>query len=99
MDKIDAVLSRFPQYAYDPNNKSSALYKLINTIVEELNITMSNIGRIDGMLDINKTLPDDLYNRWGALLNIERNNNETDEQYRNRYNVNKLPDEEFYYQK
>ena len=87
MDKIDAVLKRFPQNAYDPEDKSSALYKLMKSIVDEFNITMSNIDRIEKMLGINTVLPDDIYNRFGALLNIKRNKNETDEQYRNRIKI------------
>ena len=87
MDKIDAILSRFPQYTYDPDNKSSALYKLIKSIVDEFNITMGNIDRIDKMINIDTTLPDDIYNRFGALLNIKQNKDETDEQYRNRLKV------------
>lgn len=84
MDKLETVLRRFPQYAYDINNKSSSLYKLIKAIVDEFNITMSNIDRVDKMLGIDGVLPDDIYNRFGALLNIKRYQNETDEQYRNR---------------
>lgn len=87
MDKIDAVLNRFPQHTYDPDNKSSALYKLMQSIVSELNITMDNIDRIDKMTGIDTILPDDIYSRFGALLNIKQNKNETNEQYRNRLKV------------
>ena len=84
MDKISAVLSRFPQYAYNPDDKSSSLYKLIKSIVDEFNITMSNIDKIDKMLSIDTVLPEDIYNRFGALLDIKQNPNETNEQYRSR---------------
>lgn len=84
MDKIDLVMQRFHRHTYDPDDKSSSLYKLIKSIVDEFNITMSNIDRIDKMIGINSTLPDDLYNRFGALLNIRQNKNESDEQYRSR---------------
>lgn len=87
MDKISAVLSRFPQYAYDPDNKSSSLYKLIKSIVDELSITMNNIDKVDKMLGIDTILPEDAYSRFGALLNIEKNENETDEQYKDRLKV------------
>ena len=87
MNKIDAVFSRFPQYAYDNNNTDSALYKLISAIVDEFNITMENIDRINRMIGIDTVLPDDIYNRFGALLNIKQNTNETDEQYRSRLKV------------
>lgn len=87
MDKLESVLRRFPQYAYDTDNKSSALYKLIKSIIDEFNITMSSIDRIDKMLGIDEVLPDDIYNRFGSLLNIKQYPNETDEQYRNRLKV------------
>lgn len=86
MDKLDIVLNRFPQYAYS-DDKRSALHKLIKSIIDEFNITMSNIDRIDKMIGIDTVLPDDIYNRFGALLNIPQNNNETDEQYRDRLKV------------
>ena len=87
MDKIDAVIKRLPQYAYDPENKESILYKLIKSIVDEFNITMGNIDRINKMIGIDSISPDDVYNRFGALLNIKQNKNETDEQYRDRLKV------------
>lgn len=87
MDKVTAIMRRFPQYAYSETNPDSSLYKLIQSIVDEFNITMSNIDKIDGMIGIDNTLPEDLYSRWGALLNIKRNPGEADEQYRNRLKV------------
>lgn len=87
MDKIDAVMNRFPQYSYDPENRESILYKLIKSIIDEFNITMGNIDRINKMIGIDSILPDDIYNRFGALLNIKQNKNETDEQYRDRLKV------------
>lgn len=84
MNATEAVLKRFPQYVYDPDNKSSALYKLIKSIVDEFSITMSNIDRVDKMLGIDTILPDDIYNRFGAIFGITQNKGETDEQYRTR---------------
>jgi hypothetical protein len=84
MNKIDAVLNRFPQYVYDIDNKSTSLYKLVRSIIDELNITMENIDRINKMIGIDTILPDDIYNRFGALLNIKQNIDESDEQYRSR---------------
>lgn len=84
MDKIQAVMNRFPQNAYDPDNQKSVLYAIIKAIIDEFNITMGNIDRINKMLDINNIEPEDMYNRFGALLNISRNPKETDEQYRSR---------------
>lgn len=87
MDKIDAVLGRFPNYAYNPEDKQSALYKLIKAIVDEFNITMDNINRVNSAIGIDTILPDDIYNRFGSLLGITRHPNETDEQYRSRLKV------------
>lgn len=87
MDKIESILNRFPQYVYDRDNTNSALYKLIKSIVDEFDITVGNINRVNDLLDIDATSPEDLYNRWGALLNIKQNRNETNEQYRDRLKV------------
>lgn len=84
MDKLEAILKRFPQNTYDANNSTLALYKLIKAIVDEFIITEDNIDRVDKMIGINTALPDDIYNRFGALLNIKQNPGETDEQYKNR---------------
>lgn len=84
MDKSDIIYNRFPQNAYNPDNKQSSLYKLIRAIASELNATFADVDRINNMISVDTTLPDDLYNRWGALLGIKRNENEADEQYRNR---------------
>lgn len=84
MDKLEAVLRRFPQNTYNTSDQSSALYKLIKAIIDEFNIVMSNIDRVDKMIGIDEVLPDDIYNRFGALLNIKQYPNETDEQYRSR---------------
>lgn len=84
MDKIQAVMNRFPQNAYDPDNQKSVLYAVIKAIIDEFNITMDNIDRINKMLSIDSILPDDIYDRFGILLNINRNLEETDEQYRSR---------------
>lgn len=87
MDKLEAVMRRFPNYAYNPEDNNTNLYKLISSIVNEFNITMANIDRIDKALNIDTVFPDDIYNRFGSLLNIKQNPGETDEQYRNRLKV------------
>lgn len=87
MDKIDAVMRRFPKYAYNPEDTNSALYKLIDAIVRELNIVASNINRLNNNISIDTVSPDDLYSRFGSLLNIPKNDGETDEQYRHRLKV------------
>lgn len=87
MDKIEAVMRRFPQNAYDPEDTKSVLYKFIKAIVDEFNITMNNITKVNNMLGIGTVSSDDLYNRFGVLLNISKNKGETDEQYRNRLKV------------
>ena len=104
MDKIDAVLRRFPQHVYNLDNPGgelsvlgtgklglmklgygeTALSKLLKSIVDEFNIASSNIDRVDRMLGIDTILPDDVYNRFGAIFGITQNKGETDEQYRTR---------------
>lgn len=84
MDKIDAVMGRFPQHVYNPEDKNSSLYKLIKAIVDEFNITMSNIDRVDKMLGVGTVLPEDIYERFGVLLGIKKHKSETAEQYRTR---------------
>lgn len=85
MDKIDAVIRRFPRYAYtQQDNSDTKLYKLIQAIIDEFNIAVNNIDRIHNMLGIDTISSDDIYVRFGALLGIKQNSNETDEQYRSR---------------
>jgi hypothetical protein len=80
-------MRRFPQHAYNPEDPLSSLRKLIESILVELNISTSNIDRIYDGVGINTAQPDDIYSRFGALLNITKNNGETDEQYRERLKV------------
>lgn len=84
MNKIEAIMRRFPRHAYDPDNVDNKLYRLIKAIADELEIVTSNIDRVQNMLSIDTISPDDIYNRFGALLNIPRNYSETDDQYRSR---------------
>jgi hypothetical protein len=63
------------------------LHKLIKSIVDEFNFTMDNIYKIDKAIGIDTVLPDDIYNRFGALINIKQNAGESDEQYRSRLKV------------
>lgn len=85
MDKIEAVIQRFPRNAYvQQDDSNTKLYKLVRAIIDEFNITMENIDRTRSMLGIDDILPDDIYARFGVLLNIRQNQNETDEQYRSR---------------
>lgn len=83
VNKIDAVMRRFPDHAYN-SEKSPVLYKVIESILHEFNIVVDSIDRLYNALDINTVSPDDIHNRFGALLNINKNQHETDEQYRDR---------------
>ena len=87
MNKLDTILKRFPQHTYNKDDINSALGKLVSAFAEEFNITMSNIDRVDKMLGIDTVLPEDIYDRFGVLLNISKSPAETGEQYRNRLKV------------
>ena len=83
MNKTQSILSRFPQFYQTENNKS-AIYNIIDSIAQELELVVGHIERSDNMLGIDTTHGEDLWTRWGSLLNIPRLNNELDESYRNR---------------
>lgn len=77
-------MQRFPRHAYNAESVDTKLYGLIKAIADEFEIVTSNIDRVQDMLSIDTISPDDIHGRFGALLNITRNQGETDDQYRNR---------------
>lgn len=79
---VDRILDRLPSY-YNKESKSG-IRTIIESVVPELVRIYSNIDTNKALLGINTTKGDDLYNRWGSLLHLERNIGESDESYRAR---------------
>lgn len=68
-------------------DKGSVLGTLIESVGHEISVTDGNIDVIDNMLGLSTTNGDDLDIRWGAMLNMPRRKNESDEIYRNRLKI------------
>lgn len=83
MNKLEAILDRLPGY-YNKHEQSQ-VYNLLKAFSDEYEIAYSNfISRADNAIGIETTNGDDLDWRWGALLNVIRQNNESDDTYRGR---------------
>lgn len=67
-----------------PEFYGDTVVKIVTAISNELNIINTNVIRINNMDNIDTTEGRDLYARWGALLNIPRAVNESDDSYRSR---------------
>lgn len=73
----------FP-YIYDVYNEKSILYALLSVYADRCGRRNQILTRLYGMIGIDTTYDEDLERRWGSLLGISRNNNESIEDYRTR---------------
>lgn len=83
MDKIEAILNRLPGY-YDKST-ASQVYNILKAFADEFDIAyVDYIKRADDDIGVENTVGDDLDWRWGKLINIKRQFNESDSTYRKR---------------
>lgn len=73
----------FP-HIYDVYNEKSILYALLSVYADRCGHRNQILTRLYGMIGIDTTYDEDLERRWGSLLGISRNNNESIEDYRTR---------------
>ena len=73
----------FP-HIYDVYNEKSILYALLSVYADRCGRRNQILTRLYGMIGIDTTYDEDLERRWGSLLGISRNNNESIEDYRTR---------------
>ena len=72
----------------DINDPRNHLYMQYCRVVEKVRPKFFVLENVKGLTTLmNGMFRDDIYNRFGALLNIKQNTNETDEQYRSRLKV------------
>ena len=80
---IERMQSSFP-HTYNIYDKSTILYALISSFGERFGSSTSIIDRLYAMIGIDSTYDEDLEHRWGSLLGIYRQNNESYNDYRSR---------------
>ena len=80
---IDRMQASFP-HRYDVYNKNTILYTLLSVFGERHGVRTDIIDRLYAMIGIDSTYDEDLEHRWGSLLGIYRQNNESFNDYRNR---------------
>lgn len=73
----------FP-HIYNVYNEKSILYALLSVYADRYGRRNQILTRLYGMIGIDTTYDEDLERRWGSLLGISRNNNESIEDYRTR---------------
>ena len=83
MDRLSNILSAIPEF-YDYENNKSIIYNIIKSLSDQLDELQLSITQINNLIGINNTNGADLQDRWGNLLNIDREYGESDEVYRNR---------------
>lgn len=76
------IINRIPNF-YTREDRS-VLLSIIDSISYELEVLYNNVDIISDIISIDKVRDDDLYSRFGALLNIYKYEYETNEMYRNR---------------
>ena len=80
--ELESVLSKLPGYI--DTSSDSTFYNVIKAFVDELMLLQGSIDELHAMIGVDTTYGEDLDARWGALLNLQRNNGETDDEYRYR---------------
>lgn len=82
MDRLEYIINRLPSF-YNTDN-GSIIRAIINSISDELDIVDNQHNVIQSLIGINTTYNNELDSRWGKMLGISRNNNESDGSYRDR---------------
>lgn len=76
MSNIDLIQDKLPRfyrkYPIKGENERSVLYPVLCAFASVLDNSTDIIDRIDAMMGINTTYDEDLYHRWGSLLNITK---------------------------
>lgn len=76
------IINRIPNF-YTRDDRS-VLLAIIDSIVPEIEVLYKNIDVVSDMISINKVHDDDLFNRFGSMLNVYKYSYETDDMYRSR---------------
>jgi hypothetical protein len=80
---IENMQSSFP-HLYNVYDKKTILYTLLSVFGDRLGMRTDTIDRLYAMIGIDSTYDEDLEHRWGSMLGIYRQDNETYDNYRNR---------------
>lgn len=80
---LDKMQGNFP-HIYDVYNDKTILYALLSIYASKYDLTREIIDRIYGMIGIETTYDEDLEHRWGSMLGIYKEVDETYDDYRAR---------------
>lgn len=83
---IEKMQSSFPQ-TYNVYDKKTILYALLSVFGSKYGVRTDTIDRLYAMIGIDSTYDEDLEHRWGSLLGIHRQLNESYVDYRNRLKI------------
>jgi hypothetical protein len=80
---MENMQASFP-HLYNVYDKKTILYALLSVFGERLGMRTDIIDRLYAMIGIDSTYDEDLEHRWGSLLGMYRQNNESYNNYRSR---------------
>lgn len=83
---IERMQSSFPQI-YNVYDKKTVLYALLSVFGSKYGMRTDTIDRLYAMIGIDSTYNEDLEHRWGSLLGISKQMNESFDDYRNRLKI------------
>lgn len=93
MSNIDLIQDKLPRfyrkYPIKGENERTNMYPILCAFASLLDTTGTIVDRIDGMTGIDTTYNEDLYHRWGSLLNITKGNGSW-ELFRNKIKLSML---------
>ena len=82
-DILSRMQGNFP-HIYDVYNDKTILYAMLSIFASKYNMTRDIIDRIYGMIGIETTYDEDLEHRWGSMLGIYKEVDESYDDYRAR---------------
>lgn len=83
ISSLENIQFRLPNF-YDKYNNRSVIHGLINVFADIGESRTDTINRLDDMIGIDTTRDEDLQYRWGNMLSINKNPDESYTAYRNR---------------
>lgn len=83
---MERMQASFP-HIYNVYDKNTILYALLSIFSEKYGVRTDIIDRLYSMIGIDSTYNEDLEHRWGSLLGVYKQIDETYDEYRNRLKI------------